>query len=360
MKQENMIKYKKGFVTAELLIFLAVISLMAPIVIQMLKTAQKTTANKITKARIEAISKSFEKVFMENLKYVNKNCYGWTDAQCSNLTATPIVKNTTTLTYNTQDASSINALLDVGCSVSGSTPNFDVKCYDGQGKLMKFAGANLHVANTEYVAPNNGKTPQITITSTLLKPMVVNIDTQINNALVNSEQKIDTIANAIKTYVRQKRIAELGNTCGTTNTANNPSGGLDSIDDAVIPFAWEAISSNPTTLCSGIENTSSDCGCSSFNNNSNWEKSSAYCVVNSQAEMNRFLVNMGLGSIYRTDGLGNPITIVPLSDNTGSTANCPPPRPKIGYGSLSSLPKSRVGVMDSSGTWVKYTDVYSE
>jgi len=355
-----MVKLKKGFVTAELLIFLTVISLMTPVIMQMLKTAKDTSANRITKARIEAISKSFERVFMENLKYVNQNCYGWTDAQCNNLTATPVVRDATTLTYNTQDSLSINALLNVGCSVSGATPTFNVKCYDGQGKLMKFVGANLHIANTEYVAPYNGLNPQIKITTTLLKPVIVNVDTFINNALINSEQKIDTIANAIKTYVRQKRIAELGNTCGTINTAQNPSGGLDSIDDAVIPFVWGAVSSNPATLCSGAENALSGCGCSSFGNNGNWEQSANFCVINSNAKMNRFLVNMGLGSIYQTDGLGNPITLVPLSDSTGSAVTCPPPRPTNAYGSLTSLPKSRVGVMDSAGMWVKYTDVYSE
>jgi len=354
-------KSRNGYVVLEIIMFMAIIALMAPTVLEMLKSSQNQNKIDISQTRVKAISEALERVFVENTNYVRDNCYGWSDVACSNISATPEVIDANTLRFNTLDVLAVNALMNVGCSVTGGAPTYDVQCFDGYGNLMSFAGLNLHTPATQFISPYNNQYPEITITTTNARAVTVGIPTLINNALAESSQKINTISNAVKTFVRAKRIAELGNTCGSSNNGvADPAGGLDSADDAIIPLVWESISSSPRTLCSGVENTTSQCGCSSHQDSRNWETSGNYCVIDSDTEMNRFLANVGLGSQYKTDGLGNALVLVPLSDNNGDAVSCPPPRPQNNYTGLSNLPKSRIGVRDSVGTWVKYTDLYSE
>lgn len=254
----------------------------------------------------------------------------------------------------------MQTLVAVGCNVSGSTPNYDVKCFDGYGKLMSFSGQNLHSKTATFTTPYTNNYPQITINTTHAIPAIISIAKSVNNARTVTAQKLNTISDGIKKYVRAKRIAELGNTCGTTNTAVNPIGGLDSTDDAIVPFIWEIFSVSPTVLCSGIETGVSNCGCTSMANTNNWETNGAFCIINTRSEINRVLVNLGLGSKYKTDGFGNALDIVPLSNSTGGVTTCPPPRPSPQYTGLSALPKTRIGVKNSAGLWSSYIDVYSE
>lgn len=357
MKIQN---FKKGFVVMEIIIFLAVIATLAPIAFQLMKVSENSNKISITKTRIKALSNTFERVFYENIAYVEQNCYGWTDASCTNLSATPVIQDSTTLIFNTFDSIALNSLISVGCQVTGSVPTYSVRCYDGYGNLMNFSGNNLHSTGNEYIAPYLNNYPQITIQTTNAVNTVLDISGQVNTALVHTEQKINEIANAIKVFVRTKRIEELGNTCGGNNGSLDPAGGLMSSDDAVIPFVWEAFSVNPATLCSGIEGETGDCGCSSHTNTNNWETLSSYCTIDTDIEISRFLANLDLGNKYKTDGLGNTITIVPLADSSGNEATCPPPRPQNNYVGLSSLPKTRIGVRNILGTWVYYTDIFSE
>jgi len=109
---------------------------------------------------------------------------------------------------------------------------------------------------------------------------------------------------------------------------------------------------NPTAICSGIE-TSTNCGCSSFGINDNWERNNAYCVIDTRTEIQRVLTNLGLGWNYATDGFGNPVTIVPIADANGNPVNCPPPRPQPNYPIL-NLGKKVIGVRDALGNWIYY------
>jgi len=354
-------RLRRGFVILEVIMFMAIIALITPTIFQILKSSENSNKIKISKTRVKAISEAFERIFVENKRYVRDNCYGWTDVECANISATPEILDVNTLRFNTLDALAVNTLMNVGCTVAGGAPTYDVQCYDGYGRLMDFAGVNLHVPATQFVSPYNNQYPEITITTTNAKPVVIGIPALINNAIAESSQKINTISNAIKTFVRGKRIAELGNTCGANdNGASDPAGGLDSADDAIIPIVWESISLAPLTLCSGVENGTSQCGCSSHLNQNNWETSANYCVLDNDNEISRFLANVGLGAQYKTDGLGNPLVFVPLSNSDGDAVSCPPQRPQNNYTGLGVVPKSRVGVRDIVGNWVVYTDLYSE
>ena len=357
MKAKNK---KRGFLSLEIILFLIVIAIMTPIAMRLMKSSENSNKVEVTKVRIKALSEAIERVFTENADYAQNNCYGWGDVACSSLTLTPTVKNINTLSFNTLDSLAVQTLIAVGCNVSGTAPNYDVKCFDGYGKLMKFNGLNLHSKGSIFTTPYTNNYPQLTINSTNAVPAIISIAKSVTNAKTVTAQKLNTIASGIKNYVRGKRIAELGNTCGTANTATNPTGGLDSTDDAIVPYVWQLFSVSPTTLCSGVENTTSNCGCTSMTNSNNWETSNAFCVINSNLEMNRLLTNLGLGSKYRTDGFGNILTIVPLSNSTGSATTCPPPRPTPEYTGLTSIPKTRIGIEDSAGQWADYIDVFSE
>ncbi len=357
MKAKNK---KRGFLSLEIILFLIVIAIMTPIAMELMKASQNSNKVKITKIRIKALNEAIERVFTENADYAQNNCYGWGDTACSSLTLTPTVKDINTLSFNTLDSLAIQTLIGVGCNISGTAPNYDVKCFDGYGKLMKFSGLNLHSKGSIFTTPYTNNYPQITIDTAHSAPAIISIAKSVNNAKTITAQKLNTIASGIRNYVRAKRIAELGNTCGTTNTATNPKGGLDSTDDAIVPYVWQLFSASSTTLCSGIEDTASNCGCTSMTNSNNWETNNAFCVIDSSTEMNRLLTNLGLGLRYRTDGFGNILTIVPLSNSTGGAVTCPPARPKPDYTGLSSIPKTRIGVKDSAGQWATYIDVFSE
>jgi len=354
-------KLRNGFLVMEILIFLTVIGLLVPIAFQLLKVSQHNRDIHITKTRLEALNNAIQNIFYQNIAYVKKNCYGWTNNVCTNLTATPTVKNNDTLSFNTFDTTAINSLINVGCKITGSTPNYNVQCYDGYGHLMKFKGNNLQTLDTEYILPYENKYPTITIQTTNAVNTVIGISQEVNTALIDSQQVVTAIGNGIKSYVRMKRIAELGNTCSATNQgAGDPAGGLSSTDDAVVPWVWQSLSVNDKALCSGVENTTSNCGCSSFKKTNNWNTSSNYCIVNNNTEISRLLLNLSLGNKYKTDGLGNPIVVVPLANSNGQPATCPPPRPQINYSGLSALPKTRIGVKNSSGNWIYYTDIFSD
>lgn len=352
--------HRNGIIAMEIILFLIVIAIVAPMAIEMLNVSKNSMKVKITKTRIKALSQVIENVFVQNATYAQKNCYGWNDGVCSSLTLTPIIENATTLNFNTTDTLAVKALISVGCNVTGSAPNFHVQCYDGYGHLLKFSGLNLQTKGYDYTDPYQNKYPQIKVTATHGIPAIISIPQTINNAKVATMQKFNTIANAIQKYVRGIRIAELGNTCGTTNTSNNPSGGLSSTDNAIVPYVWESVASTPYALCSGIENTKSNCGCKSFGQNTYWEQSSSYCTLNTSTTINRILTNLNLGTRYKTDGFGNKIIIVPLSNANGQPINCPPARPHPNYTGLTAIPKTRVGVKNSSGQWVDYIDIISD
>jgi len=357
-------KSDKGFTIAELLIAVAVLSFLLGMFTIAMKGYQNYRAIETTKEIVKALNTAIQKSFIKNAEFAQDNCYGWNDGLCSQLTLTPIQVDDYTIQFNVYDTQVYTLLKSVGCQIQGGVPNFSIRCYDGFGKLLKFEVDNGHNFGENYVAPYNGQWFQLKITDSLGNTYAIRIDEIINSYLEESKTKLYTIANAIRKYVQTKRELELANVCDDPGTgANDPAGGLGSWDDAMVPWIWEAVSDttgNPLTLCSGVEDQNTKCGCSNFDANI-WSNDEELCVLDTSQEIRNFLNNIGLDPVaYETDAFGNAIVIVPLADSEGNPiSQCPPPRPQPNYPTV-FLPKTRIGVKDNEGGWAIYVDVVNE
>lgn len=347
----------RGFSVMEILIYMGIVSIFIAIAGLWQKHISHIRAINETKERVAVLQEAIRREFLSNIDYAERNCYGWSDVGCSVITLFPIVVNANTLQFNTYDVSVINALRKVGCTIQGDLPNFSVQCRDGFGQLLNFQDAFRQNFGTDYLDYYRGNRYSLTIRDSLNTQYILDLNKELDWAYSRTIEKITEISTAIKQYVRTRRIAELTNVCDTGTGANNPSGGLHSADDALVVWVWQALGNSPFALCSGIEDTTSNCGCRDFNNNI-WITDNAYCVLDQRAEMFRFLSNLGLGSRYMTDGFGNRLTVVPLADANGNAINCPPPRPQPFYPVL-GIEKSRIGVFDGVN-WVYYIDVVGE
>ncbi len=349
-----------GFSIMEILVVMGLLSFFLMIGTLWVKQIKSVSASKETLKKIEIFQEAIRKNFFSNLRYAEANCYGWGDTACSVLTLTPILVDANTLQFNTYDLSILDMFQRAGCKITGDVPNFSVQCYDGRGVLFSFRAQNEHSFGVSYIEPYLNKNYSLEITDGLGKKFLLDIDKEINWALSISTEKITEIATGVKTYIRTKRILELTNVCGTEDTTTNPSGGLNSADDAVIPWIWQALQSPATTLCSGIEDTATNCGCSTFTDTTIWSNDSNLCELDRRGELITFLSNLNLGIRYLTDGLGNSLTIIPLADSSGNPiADCPPPRPQQFY-QVIGISKTRIGVKDSAGNWVYYVDTIGE
>ena len=348
----------KGFSIIEALIYMGLVAFMIAIAGVWQKQIKNIRALKETKEKVALIQDALRRNFFSNLQYAENNCYGWGDTACSILTLTPIVTNLNTIQFNTYDTTIYNSFAQAGCILNGTVPNFTVQCYDGFGRLLTFQDSFPHNFGTDYTDYYQGNRYSLQITDSIGSTYILDINKELDWADSKTLEKVSEIGTAVKNYVRTRRISELSNVCDTGTGASNPAGGLNSSDDALVPWIWQALGNSPLTLCSGIDNTTTNCGCSAFNNSNIWQTSNSFCVIDTPFEINRFLTNLNLGRTYRVDGFGNRIQIVPLSDANGNAVNCPPPRPRPFY-PVTGVPKTRVGVYNGTN-WVFYIDVIGE
>lgn len=351
----------KGFSIAELLVVLSVAAVMLAIGNVWFKQLQNLRGVDYTQEVVSTLHQAMVNTFFDNIKYSEDYCYGWNNGSCANLTLFPIVVNPTTLQFNTFDTNVINMLARAGCIVNGNAPNFTVECYDGWGQLLQFSESNYQNLGSNYTLPYQNQFFSLTVNDPKTNATYnITLDKEITWALSRTTEKVSQLASAIKNYVRIRKIQELGNPCDNGNgTPNDPPGGLYSDDIALIPWIWQATGYNPLTLCSGITDTTNNCGCVSLDNSTAWPQGSNICVLNQQSDVDNFLKNLNLGNKYATDGFGNPLTIVPLADSNGNPINCPPPYPGEYYPVL-GIEKTRIGVKDSNNNWVYYVDVIGE
>lgn len=347
----------RGFSIMEILIYMGIVAFFLAIAGIWQKQIRHIKAIKETKEKVAIIQEAIRRNFLSNLDYAEKNCYGWDDSLCSVIALFPIPVDASTLQFNTYDTSIRDVFLKAGCLVRGNVPNFTVQCYDGFGRLLQFQEFNYQPLGSDYYDYYLGNRFSLNITDSLNTRYVLDLNKELDWAYSRTQEKISEIGTGIKAYVRTKRIGEFENVCDTGGSPNDPAGGLHSADDALVPWIWQALGNSPLALCSGIEDTTTNCGCRDFDTTI-WVNDSAYCVLDQNDEITRFLTNIGLGSRYKTDGFGNKITVVPLADANGNPINCPPERPKPYYDQY-GISKTRVGIYDGTN-WIYYIDVIGE
>lgn len=318
------------------------------------------------------IGTAMETTYRENILYASANCYGWTEGNCTGITILPTRTNSTTLTLTTYSPAVVKAWQDAGCTVTaGTAPAYTVSCKDGYRNDVSFSTiTNGHTTNSLYLNAYN-KTPY-SITFTLGGSK--NITYAWGSGYLDSEYtetnavKRQQLINAISSYHIARLTYE-----AVVNTPNATTGGLTTSDDIIVPWIWEALGAAPSLSCSGIE--SGNAGCTSLAA-ANWLTDTAYLTLNTKAEIQLLLGNIGVGNTYEIDAFGNPITIRLFTDSSGGALAAVPPRPRPGYFdclpggtaancsglTFSVLPPYRgaIGVLNS-GAWVqKDTIVYAQ
>lgn len=353
--------FRKGFTAMEIVLALIFIMFLLGAFEEYQRSMEVRRKVDETLWREKAIQHVVERLYFANLEYAKNNCYGWQDANCQVLSLTPRVIDSTTLEIRTWDSTVLNTLAQVGCRVQQVQPAvYRVECWDGWGRPFQFSDQYEHTPATSYTAPYNGNVYVLTVTPSKGNAVAIDLSKEIDYSLTKSEDILNTIGSAIVRFVQIKRNEELANVCDSSSGGTyDPAGGLGSWDDTIVPWVWEIVSRTPNALCSGVENTNSNCGCSSFDNSAYWETNNAYCVINTIDEMRRVLANLSLPMNDATDGFGNRIEIVPLADANGNPVNCPPPRPRETYPQV-FLGKTVIGVKDNVGNWVYRVAVVSD
>lgn len=349
---------ERGMAVWEIFIVMGFIAIFVPIIWNFAKVYETKKRIDMTRERIKAIEKAVKVMYVSNLQFAEQNCYGWNDGPCVGmaLTPTPVGGNpTNTLDFVTNNNLVYSVLRNVGCEVNGT----QVRCQDGWGDWMTFTLDHYHRPNTSYLDPYQGNFFRMRV-NYRMGAVEITIGKEIEWSLALTNAKLSEIATALKRFVRGRRLLELTNVCNNFPTSpTDPSGGLGSWDDALVPWVWKVVSQNPNSLCSGVE-TASGCGCSNHNAPSNWERNAGWTTVDTANEWNRVLANLLLGTNYRVDGFGNALDFVPLADSNGNPIfPFPPPRPRPSYPVNNGLYKSRVGVLEG-GIWHVYYDVVYE
>lgn len=348
----------KGFTIMEVVVALTIAGILMTGISMLMKSMMNYKSLTDSLQRIKKIEQAIEVTYRENIRYVEGNCYGWTDSVCTNLTVMPLPHagdSTKLLLYTYLDTVVRAWDTGAGCTVTGAVPNFEVRCPDGYGQYFTFTGfANTHSLNTHYQSGYNRTPYRVTITSQS-NPDIT--DTWSSGYLDSeylsySQKKLLTLMDAIKSYHLARLTHE-----ATVNTCDSTNGGLASHDDVIIPWVWQALGNSPSQECSGIE--SGICGCSSLNNASIWPTSATYAVVDTDTEFSALLGNIGLNNIYRTDGFGNALTyrVVVNSALTGQV----PPRPQVNYTWAVKPPyRGIIGVYDGVNWISNWRVVYAQ
>ncbi len=329
-------KDNRGFALVEVIAALAVIAVTITAIMLIVNKALmvKKTAN--TVMTIKQIETAVETTYREDIAYVETNCAGgWGQSPCDKGSITPVPGSTNTVIQAwlpTQTA--VQSWVSAGCALTtGSIANYyNIQCTSGFGSLYSFTNiVNAQAQGGLYLNGYN-KTPYSITISAAVPNSTTPISDVWNSGYLDAEyfersnQKILSLLRAIKNYHFARVFYEANN-----NPCTPSVGGLASSDDSVIPWVWQLTASSSTNAqlaCAGVE--SGNCGCSNFTA-AVWSSSASYLQVDTAAEMNTILGNLGLDSKYGSDGYGNMITLRLLADRNGNQLANAPSRPKPNY-----------------------------
>lgn len=374
VRKNNRYKSLKGFVIAEIMVALAVlaIALVGITLITNKSLHIKKTAGSIQ--NVKKIQDALDVTFREAFEYNEKNCFGWGQGNCVNAAVTPASVTSTSISVWLPTITGQKVWTNAGCTLTQGVSNFyTVSCGDGYGNLFQFLNLqNGQTTGNAYVNGYNRVPYSIEIKTTVPGGTTIIGDTWDSGHLDSeyyekSMQKLLTLAKALKDYHFNRLTFESNNVLCTAGT-----GGLSSTDDNIIPWVWQSLANNSTnaqTQCSG--ETISPCGCSTFNQ-------SIWSTLSTDAEVTagRIIVNLGIDSIYQTDGFGNVVTVRVLVNKDGSKLTQLPSSPMVSYSNcllggtgancsqtpiFSQLPPytGQIGVMSAGSFVFSYKIIYT-
>jgi len=368
------IKRKKSLglgLVFETLGFLLFITILSAIAIGLYKSYQNYKRISETKEEMAVLFDFFRNLYTSNLAFIKNGCTGFKSCP---YTLTPIPIDSTTFRVYIADLSLLNPIKRY-CSVSQVNTNaYDISCYSQySAKPLEVNIQNYQRYQKPFLSPYYGKYTSITLTEPVLNfNATLILDNEINKSLLDTASILKTLKQGIETWVKRRLDLAIGNACGDTATSEtDPAGGLGSWDDVLIPWIWQAFGYNPftftnrgriPTLCQGVDSgckCGSNCGCLNFLNNPDvWRNDQNLCMLHDPTEWGRFLDHIGLSTDYMTDGFGNLLTFVPLSDANGNPSPlCPPPPPSCCY--RYDIPKKgTLGIYDyNQKRWVYSVEI---
>ena len=350
----------------EVLGFSLILSVIIGVALSFYKYSERDKEFTRTKLEIETLFNFFRNLYLSNLSFIKETCSGY--ANC-NYTLTPEPVSDTTFRVHIANLALLKTIKPF-CQINQTgNSQFDITCYSAySGQPFEVNIQNYQKYHQPFLAPYYGKYTSITITAPKLGfNATLVLDNEINKSLLDTAGILKTFKQAVENWAKMRLQLAIGNACGNSSTSpTDPVGGLGSWDDVLIPWIWQAFGYNPytttsrgkiPTLCQGIDEgcqCGNNCGCQNFLNNPNvWREDSNLCMVHSPQEFNIFLTNIGLSDSYMTDGFGNLLTFVPISNaNDKPSSLCPPPPPSCCY--PYDIPKKgTVGIYDyKNNRWV--------
>lgn len=325
---------RAGFAMTEIIIALAVLAITITGITMVASKSVRVKQTADSMVSIKKVLDALETTYRENIAYTERNCAGWTAAPCNTGRLVPAITNSTTLSVWLPVESARRAWTAAGCTltlVSGSL--YNAVCPSGYGANFTFSNLqNGHTINSHYLNGYN-RTPYQLQISVTIPGGSTSVQEVWSSGYLDAEyfeksnQKILTLLRAVKAYHFNRLLFE-----ANTNVCNASTGGLASTDDTLVPWVWQLVAStstNSSARCTGVE--TSPCGCSSHGVNTVWSNSTAHLQIDTEAELNQIVNNLGIDISQRTDGYGNMVTLRLLADRNGDQLATLPSRPRITY-----------------------------
>jgi len=348
-----MIRKKNGFTLLEVIMAIAVSTVMLSGLMAIVHKAVSFRGTTNTITNVKKIKTAFENLYRDNVKYVEDTCYGWTGAGCTSLSILPVLDagdaTGATLFVDTYSAGVVKSFEEAGCTLTlTAEPRYQMTCTDGYGSKYLFTGVtNTHPVNALYLNGYNRTPYTITVTSGGNSQITDQWSSGYLDSeyMARSQEKVLTIARGMKTYHLSRTVFE-----AIKNPCTAGVGGLESSDDIIIPWIWQAVGTSPSVTCSGI--SAGSCGCTGFTA-AIWQSNVAYNTINTVAMWTAFLNGIGLNASYRVDGFGNPITVGLLTQPNGTILASAPNTPAPTYTWVGASPPygGHVGVRNGAA-WV--------
>lgn len=266
--------------------------------------------------------------------------WGWGNASCQNTSLLPLASgNSIVYSINfaalsaTAQASLKNEIATAYspmCSISGSTAtSLTLSCggtfsnlqYDSAGGLVNqyhTAGTNFNFIDTPV--------PVLTLKRSYSEGSVqqsvvyrLSLSALIQQRSAYTTAKFENVGKMLKTFYNTKLALE---------TQNTSPAGLNSGDDELSPWFWEAFGDIPATASVTVCSKNAGTGvCDNLNTNNIWRSNTGDAIL-----WRRLIAGLGAGDFkYTVDGFGNALRIIPILSQCAASnlSLCTPVAPTV-------------------------------